>query len=815
MLGKAVRGQIKKVAMLILAICMPLLLSGCGIDVPLDAIDNLYNSLNNRVAANQNIATELYRAGLMTEANYNTIQERINKTYKDLVAKLNSTDDNEVMDGFKILMPAVVDWRLVPNRGLDCSEGHTGSDCCEEQANSSFILNCIYSQQAGELSKLARLDNSNATISPIELVDPNSADQIMETMNYPIYVLNEGVSLDDVKAFLDQYSTANSFTDEFFQKSDNYFHELKDKDGNTVTLLDPTKEENQLIAISKSEKEAFADIVNDDDKVVSPAKLDNRWDLAHNYSRSNVPGIDMVITQHQSFDVMVVRFREFNTAAYEKIRNTLGLGEQKYMVTATENGGRVYLLQYPVGYISGFELSADGQSFTSTIAKSNLEINIKTEKIYKVTGDSVNVTDVDALKARETEVDLNNAYISLSGGSPDTSSFEIYGETGVGDVDSGAWNLTFGGQDQVASIPRIVLRDYLEASYTPGVTVGSGGTTDKFAVYGRKIRILKFEAPINTIMAQLCEADGTVNPQSTSFYVSDFADYEALAGTVTDPHPPYVKYIPSSTAEGVSTEDDETNLIDSLDSSTDYSTSKIETLQFIARDSIKCTLEFPGQVIGRGDYNLSDSKPMFYALIVRKNYQESGLINWIVSEADTNSTSWWNAWLRDHQFTYQIGSDELLAYLKDNYSFELGQAGYVLLNLDTLSKLQEELDVEAELEQTHAMRTFFKVLGYSLIGYAFVLMMCWVADTSVDLGLNLTQKVTFGRLVAVAGDEELKGTAENNHVSYIGFQAMVFSCLKIIFIGLLLIFVDIVSMVAFLSRTLGQIAVSIGDLIGG
>lgn len=790
---------------------MVLLLTACDTEIPLSALDNLYNSLNNRVAANQNIATELYRAGLMTEANYNTIQERVNDTYNKIIAKLNSTSSDEVTDGFKLLMPAVVDWRLVPNRGLNCGDEHTGVDCCETQANNNFVLNFLYAKFSSTLTGAARIDNNNSTISPLELIDPNSADQIMETMNYPIYVLNEGVSLDDVKAFLDQYSTANSFTDEFFQKSDNYFHELKDKDGKTVTLLNPDDPENQLIGISTSN----TPYVDENQKVSKGVSLKDRYSLGANYNKSNTPGVDMVITQHNDYDVMVVRFREFNTTAYEKIRNTLGLGEQKYMVTATENGGRVYLLQYPVGYVSGFELSADGQSFTSTIAKSNLEINIKTEKIYKVTGDSVNATDVDALKARETEVDLNNAYISLSGGSPDTSSFEIYGETGVGDVDSGAWNLTFGGQDQVASIPRIVLRDYLEASYTPGVTVGSGGTTDKFAVYGRKIRILKFEAPINTIMAQLCEADGTVNPQSTSFYVSDFADYEALAGTVTDPHPPYVKYIPSSTAEGVSTEDDETNLIDSLDSSTDYSTSKIETLQFIARDSVKCTLEFPGQVIGRGDYNLSDSKPMFYALIVRKNYQESGLINWIVSEADTNSTSWWNAWLRDHQFTYQIGSDELLAYLKDNYSFELGQAGYVLLNLDTLSKLQEELDVEAELEQTHAMRTFFKVLGYSLIGYAFVLMMCWVADTSVDLGLNLTQKVTFGRLVAVAGDEELKGTAENNHVSYVGFQAMVFSCLKIIFIGLLLIFVDIVSMVAFLSRTLGQIAVSIGDLIGG
>lgn len=807
---KHLKTYIKRFMIIATVMVCTLPLSGCeGLSIPVTARDNLYSALNLRVTANINIANELYKAGLINQTTLENVTNSMNTIYNNIVDKLNSDDANTAADGLMALVAGVVDWREVPPTGIHGPNGeHTGVDCCYPQINANFILDCVASQARGELKKAAFVDTVDGTIQPIELIDPSAATEIQKAMNYPIYVLNPEASLDEVYAFLNKYATENSVTDEFFQHSSKYFHELKDADGNTVTLLDPEDEESQIVTTSKSPGVTWVD--NESQKVTTGMALGEKDTLDSGASRLNTPGTDLVVYQHSTFPVMRVRFREFNQEAFEKIRNQLGLGEQKYLVTTTESGGRVYLLQYPVGYIDGFDLSEDGQNYEASIAKSNLEINIKTGKLYKVS-ESGNMTDYTGRIANESEVDSEDPYISLSGGSPDTSSFTIHGETGVDDdPTSGAWNLEFGDKGVKASIPRIVLRDYLEISYSPNVTPG-----ETFVAFGRKIRILHFSGPLNQEVAKICNKDGTVLEGAMSFDINNFADYSALAGTGGETTLPYVKYIPNSTAEGVSTEEDETNFCAELSTIPNYETDKVEMLRGIARDSIQCGVPFPGDIVAKGDKNLKDAKPLFYGLIVSKNYQESGLLNWIASESDTESTSWWNLWLKSHDFTYQIGTQEVLNYLKENYTYELGQAGYVMLDLDTLSKLQEELDAEAQAGQTHTLRTFFKVLGYVLVGYAFILMMCWVADTSVDLGLNLTQKVSFGRLVAVAGDEELRGSEENNHVSYVGFQSMLLSCFKIIVIGLLLILVDIVSIVSFLTQTLGRIAVSIGEMIGG
>lgn len=807
---KHLKTYIKRFMIIATVMVCTLPLSSCGsITIAPGAVDDLYTALQQRVQMNMNIANELHKAGLISDTVLENVTSNMDTIYKNILSKLNSDEEKEILSGLTTLSKGIVDWRLMPTEN-PCTNGeHTGPNCCTEQKIANFLLDCIARQKAEkQLSDAAPLDTAGATIQPIELIGDSAAQEIQKAMNYPIYVLNEDVSLDSVCAFLNKYINNDLVTEEFFQNSGNFFHELKDSDGNTVTLLDQDNEDSKIINVSK---EPAITWVDENQKVTDFKALKERDSLYSGLSGLNgsIPGKDLVIRQ-SGHPVMVVRFKEFNQEAFENIRNQLGLGEQKYLVTTTESGGRVYLLQYPVGYVDGFDLSEDGQNYEASIAKSNLEINIKTGKLYKVS-ESGNMTDYTGRIANESEVDSEDPYISLSGGSPDTSSFTIHGETGVDDdPTSGAWNLEFGGKGVKASIPRIVLRDYLEISYSPNVTPG-----ETFVAFGRKIRILHFSGPLNQEVAKICNKDGTVSEGAMSFDINNFADYSALAGTGGETTLPYVKYIPNSTAEGVSTEEDETNFCAELSTIPNYETDKVEMLRGIARDSIQCGVPFPGDIVAKGDKNLKDAKPLFYGLIVSKNYQESGLLNWIASESDTESTSWWNLWLKSHDFTYQIGTQEVLNYLKENYTYELGQAGYVMLDLDTLSKLQEELDAEAQAGQTHTLRTFFKILGYVLVGYAFILMMCWVADTSVDLGLNLTQKVSFGRLVAVAGDEELRGSEENNHVSYVGFQSMLLSCFKIIVIGLLLILVDIVSIVSFLTQTLGRIAVSIGEMIGG
>lgn len=800
--------------MTLLIIGMALVLTGCD-GVPNTARYGLYDAMTHRLNANIAIAEDLYKSGLINEDTKNNLLGKIDNIKGDIIKGFASNaSDGDALASMELIANAIVDWALVTPDYTEPNELYDGSNV----VNSYFITNCLSS--LGATDKILIGNKSKAPkVEPLIIIDDATASEIIERMSYPIYVLNENVKLEEVTAFLNEYTNGTAgVEDEFFQKAANYFHELK-VNGESVPLLDTKNKDNWIIQDSKS-KTAY---VNDDNEIIARADLSNTYSLSATYSNSNKPGSDLLITQHgDEFEVLVLRFAEFNLDAYNKIKNQFGLGEEQYMVVSTGNGGRVYMMQYPVGYVSGFETNEAQNRYEAKIEKSQLELNIKTGKIYKVSATNTD-TNIDtsqtiggtgttggysvaALSAGKKHlVNEEDPYIYLSNGSPETSSFVIYGETGVGDTSSGAWNLKFGEGQVKASVARIVLRDYLEASYSPGVN-----TNEDLVVYGRKIRITSFEGALNTAVGWYCGIDGETPKSKNILYVSDFCDYRSLLEDR-----PYVKYIPNSTGITISTEKDEEDLKTKLKGLSEYTDDKIDKLELIAMDKVNCTVRFPSISIGAKDVSLSDSKPLFYAMVVSKNFQESGLMNWLTSESVTESAGWWNGWLKKHNYSYQIGSDELLGYLKNSYTFELNQAGIVVLNLETIAKIQQEYSNQSNLDRTHGMRTFFKVLGYCLVGYAFVLMMCWVVDTSVDLGLNTLNKASLGRFTAIAGPEEMPISSDGSTTAYVGFQVMLFSCLKIIAVGLFLIFLDIVTIVMVLGEAFGKLAQSIASLIGG
>lgn len=815
-----------------MAIIMVSTFTACE-EIPLTALDSLAEAFTNRINANINIANNLYNAGLIGETTKDNIIDKIDNIREDIIVKLQSGNEDKVMSALSAIAPALIDWGGVEPDYSCSGDDHTGVACCDAKVKENFIT-----EADGVLERIAKyavLETKGATIEPLEIVDSSSADTLMQTMQYPIYVINNNRSIEEITAFLNEYIEGSTVDDEFLEKSYTYFYELKDENGNPVTLLDPDDKSNQLVQYSTTENAPYVG----DDNIVNGEFGDSdtygsKDGIADVYSKTNTPGKDMVITQHSNYNVAVVRFREFNTDAYNKIIKTLGLGDDKYLVVPTESGGRIYLLQYPVGYIKDFHLNDTKDRYEANIGKSQLEINLKTKKMYKVTtrNDKLNYTDIGEIvgdtttagdtsnsgvsAVKQAEISSLDSYLNVSLDSPETSSFVVYGETGIDKSDTPskdkkAWNLEFGESGVKVSIPRIVLRDYLEISYAPGVSGDTdGGIYKELAVYGRMIRIQNFDAELSTPVAKYRNVDGTVPTTATSLYISDFSDKKSLC----EAQVPYIKYIPSSTGEGISTSSDISELENSLKDDSTYKTDKIENLRAIAIDKIECTVPFPTTDLGFKDMSFKDDKPFFYGIVVRKNSLESGLLTWATSESTTESTLWWNSWLKDHNFIYRIDSDSLLQYLSNSYTYELSQSGYILLNLDTLTKIQEDMTNEANLNRTHNMRTFFKVLGYALVGYAFILMMCWVVDTSTDFGINLLEIASFGRLVAISGSEEVAGlNTGNTRTHFVDFNKICLASLKVLFIGILLIFVDIVSIVVLVSETLGQIGRYIGSLL--
>ena len=250
---------------------------------------------------------------------------------------------------------------------------------------------------------------------------------------------------------------------------------------------------------------------------------------------------------------------------------------------------------------------------------------------------------------------------------------------------------------------------------------------------------------------------------------------------------------------------------------------KLENLTELTVDKIKCTLEFPGTnaesattkyCIGEVDtidlYN--NDKPLFYAVTTCKSFGESGLVKWIADTSDTNSFSWWAKWLSNHGYEYakKFAEQVISEYLHKNYTYELSEVGVVVINLETVNKIQHEMDIEDSQKTSALIRTVFKILGYLITSYGFLLLMCWAVDVNADLGFNLLEKASFKHMIAVSDASEIPRSKDES-VKYIDFQGILVTALIMIAVGLLLIFLDIVEIVVALIKTFGNIAKSVGS----
>ena len=182
--------------------------------------------------------------------------------------------------------------------------------------------------------------------------------------------------------------------------------------------------------------------------------------------------------------------------------------------------------------------------------------------------------------------------------------------------------------------------------------------------------------------------------------------------------------------------------------------------------------------------------------------------------AQKNSTVWWNTWLSQHGYNYSINTDNLVDFLKGNYATDLATENIIILDLETISKIQQEYTEEDQLNNSHFLRTIFIVFGYALIAYAIILLIAWNVDINVDLGFNILEKMTLGKWVAVKDYEELPYMNEGD-TKFMRFGQLLVSCIFIIAVGILLIQVNIINIVLTLIRALGGLSGYLSGILTG
>lgn len=665
------------------------------------------------------------------------------------------------------------------------------------------------------------------TLQAYPVISDDLAQEISEKMNYTIYVLKPDIPTVDGQSTLDEVVNAISKATAFGEPNkDNasqinntlksYFTKLE-IDGKPVKVLDLLPGGADYLSHS---------LIRDSDSL-SDAEFTNA-------TTDQKCGKDLVIFQDDvNKPVMSIKFHEFNKDAYDNLVKMLGLTkDMKYMfVPGTGDSNRCYLLEYPVYALENiYEDSSNSNKVCGTFTDSGLGINLYSGRIIKYDGLSYpidskiwtskhnegqsypqGIEEYYTVKGAKTPLDIGKSSFMMHGKAKER--LKIYRGAGVG---ASTYYLD-------ADIPRIILRDYLEATYAPGFN------TDNLVVFGRKIRLRisnwkDDSAGYNSIavfdksdpVGYFIDKDGNEVANSSRLYITDFCDWRYLQETsIPNKDGPNTEYKAKivqirgvgqecQTIPGKPVEDRGPN-------------PTIEDLDLVTQTSlVKIACPWPSQFVNANDFSTNtEYKQRFWIIATKKGLFNSGLYSgWINSTSSTASMDWWNSYLEANQFTYRLDHKDVNDFLLGNYAYQVGQTGIVILDLDTIAFIQAEMTEESEQERAELIRTIFIILGWIFICYSILLVPAWILDTNSDIGMDLLTKMTFGNWVAIKYREDIPNNDQSD-TKYIGTTELVVSVMILMLIGILLIKINIFDLVILLIKTVGNIAQHIEKMIKG
>lgn len=821
-----IRGITKRIVVGVVATVSMILLTGCGESLKSWVSDDLQPELLARVTANREVAQDLYGHGIISETTYNDIIKTL-QSQEDYVKSMKNDTGN-------LTGSVVKTWVYGNGSNYSDETGMFYMDGNEEIFTNTKTNNELDDYVAGNYVRNIRKnlavgsglyqgdgcayesyeDGSTSNVSPFTLVTDDAAREIQERMKFEVWVLNPSYEtassdygIDSLIALVQAAVTVNN-DGEYARYSvdraqmDKFFIPAVDENGNILHLIDIDDEANQLVKES---------VPNSD------------------YG-SNRIGNDLVVQQN-GYNQISVRVKEFNTDFCDRLLSLFGTQSARLVVAVGEDGkeNRVYLLEYPISYVSKIEDNGDG-TVSPVFEESRLGINLFTGKIVKRDGNS-------SENSFGTVLDDVDKYYYTVGSKTDTgestSSFILKGRTTT-DV---SFSLDADGTMSVtgkAYTGRIILRDYLELAFAPGC---SSSVEDNVVAFGRKIR-LDFgsnwtEEKYNTnssevnstlkkqlsnweyswdkrgVIAYFVDRQGVRMDNSNkavqstaTLTVQDICDSQAI----TDDDP-VVKTIPELNNQSITISDGKDDITGKA---------KIDELQHKTGTSITAGIEFPGVDVDKEDYDTdTSSKQWFYGLTVATDLFETGLYGgWINSVNEENSLEAFNSLMADTGMTYTVDANEVAAYVEGNYAYELSQEGVVILDLETVSKIQDDIDTENKEQRNRFIQTTMIVFGWVLIGYSIILMLAWTLDVHADLGIKILEKLTLGHWVAIKDKEDIP-YYDASERRYISMGDIVIRCMFIMIIGVLAMTINIYNVVYVLIEIFAGLAEGIEKAIKG
>lgn len=832
----------KKLIMLCTVIAMTISLTGCGASLKDFIANDLSTLMTSRFVENQDIINKLYNNGLISKSTHKMMtsnieeqskryqsDEEISKTLAKSIELIRPLGLIERYDG-KTYGSEVHELEIKDDDGKTASKG--GKDLEPYVLSDHLYYN--YEEWKEEAYGGEWKSRTSGKTEPVKIVDIDALGGSVfdDALDCEVWVLKSDILTADSSGGIDGVIEAvKSSLD----------------DGGRIQSIANISQYFEPAVYS----EAFGDKAEAGEKVM----LSDLVDLQNLVGISspnidpnnNMPGQDLVVQQYGE-PILSVKIQEFNRNEIERFMSAMGIdvnsGESTdkwvYYIAGRSDSNiagtnKVFLMEYPVYYIAGIQDHKDNSNLSELVlAESDLSVNILTGKMLaKKT--TVNGTEVKVLITNDND----EPYLTMNGASnfnaDSQSAFVVCGTAEINiaeDFDTDA--------DCTMKTGRVILRDYLEGTYAPGFN------EEKIVVFGRKIRFtnlmtekVNYVSPTQTLedsadaspnltnkviivdkskhCAVFVDKNGAVlnDGNTPKLYVNNFCSVESLTAAEPSIKRPTASGEMVSEGQGREREVDQDETSNNLDweSTGSY---------------IDISVAFPSEIVGRVDY-INDGKIInfsetvdgqiihqtFYVLATTDDVFSSALFSTWVNNSDKEaSLGWWNKWLSDNKYLYKMDMTNVEDYLACNFKFELSQNGILILDLETVAKIQEEFDKDANAQANKTVRTVSRLLGVFLMFYSVVLGLVYVADVTADLGIRFLEKLTFGQWVAVKYDTDVP-THDQESRQYLTFGRMASRLIVLIGVGALLASVDILNLVIILIDTFGGIANKIGEILTG
>jgi len=791
-------GRIGRIVKILLFISiMAVILTGCTVAQLHDYVDNFSGALAEEGQYNKDCVDALIKAGIMDKQTGETIKQGIIATEKKYTNLKTELDDTFLESISWVIPRSIADktnagsW-VVP----DSIAGANSELSFEEVINAEYRAHLadpenITKPSKKEKSKISKLLNVEKITESTndegeKILKVKYKKELVKAAN-PVKPINFIALSDDNEAMFNSKSTvpvyilrsAAYLTDEAgskeYHNKEWYHNQYGGKPMDE--LLNAIKE--------LREGEGTDEKIRTNKAILAKYFSNSGTTLADELNFKTTRSVKLTSNGIHSLNMDVI---SFNKSEIEKIYGRLDKTEGKYFIY----DGIAYLLEYPVHYIQTIVADKDGgNNWELQTDETDMVVNFLSGELLDKSGNKLSQAD-----------GTDNIYhINQVSG---TSSFML-GSNLVTYENIGNTKKTIG------SCIQIVLRDYIELVYVPDAI-----PYENFVALGRRIRIDNVKGSLGTPLGHFIDKKGN------KVWDKSILATDVISAVVSGAKNKDFDYTGAKVKVNLKYGAGGGDLESSVGDDGMINKSGI-FLRTVYTDHMRIAFEFPWEGkaglpnIGGSDIGNKDIKgPQLYAIATDVSLFDSGLYqNWINvtgDGGDIGSLEWWNDWLTANGYIYRAIAGSVKDALGQTYSYELAKEGYIVLDIDTVSKIQKQYDREAEVTRVAGVRTAFIVVGILLIVYSLLLPIAWLYDVNIVNGPRLLSKLSFGFWVAIASSDEIPSIGVGRR-QYMNFGAVVIKSLIICSIGILLFMLDFVEVAGMVWKLFGNLVESIEELV--